>query len=270
MNRLFKALPLAMAIVMISCTGIAEDIDLSKMTGAELAALRDRIDAEIAENHYVGWSDESEIEDGMEDFIAETYNVKSYSVKISSLKISNDWGLYRATADYSFRDDDYNKHSGSVVSEYIRQDYDLVQIYLEVDGIVIIDERDSASSDSESSDSDNSQTVKDLQHGELVSVTINEMDSIIVIKAKISPSFSNNATINQNYYNIEYLIKKYGVDKYKELQYWAVADMTSGTEAKVISFDVSQSVMQKLKNNEIAANQLGNYVKNLWLHQSLR
>lgn len=110
--------------------------------------------------------------------------------------------------------------------------------------------------------------VEKLQHGELLNVTIT--GNIIVVKAKIGPSYSNKATIDQNYYNVEYMVSKYGIETYKELQYWAVADMTDGSEAKVISFTVPQSVMVQLKNRRIAANMLGSYVKDLWIHPSLR
>ncbi len=93
----------------------------------------------------------------------------------------------------------------------------------------------------------------------------------LVIKAKISPSYSNKATIDQNYYNIEDLIKNQGATtaKYNAISYWAVADMTDGSEGKVISFDVPSNVMDAIQNGTIVANQIGNYVDGLWVLPSL-
>lgn len=112
--------------------------------------------------------------------------------------------------------------------------------------------------------------ITELQHGTLLDVKINNFSKIIVIKAKIGPSYSNKATVDQNYYNIEYLVNHYDLSAFKEVQYWAVADMTDGSESKVISFTVSQDVLQKLKSSKIAANLLGNYVTDLWILPSLR
>lgn len=107
-----------------------------------------------------------------------------------------------------------------------------------------------------------------LRYGKLLSKTVN--GSTLVIKAKIEPSYNNKATVDQNYYNIENIIKKQGGDKYTEIQYWAVADMTNGSEQKVISFTVSEAVIKKIVNDQIVANQMGNYVDDLFIHASLR
>lgn len=107
-----------------------------------------------------------------------------------------------------------------------------------------------------------------LQHGNLLDDKVN--GSVIIIKAKIEPSLTNELTIKQNYFNIEDLIKNQGLDIYTEIQYWAVADMTSGEEAKVISFTVPESTIKKIKNGNIPANQLDKYVDELWIHPSLK
>ena len=106
-----------------------------------------------------------------------------------------------------------------------------------------------------------------LLHGDL----LDEKDTsgTLVIKAKVSSSYNNKATVDQNYYNIEDIIKNQGGDKYTEIQYWAVADMTDGSEQNVVSFTVSESVIKKIADNKIVANQMGSYVDDLFIHASL-
>ena len=122
---------------------------------------------------------------------------------------------------------------------------------------------------------------KRLLHGELLDFTesCNKYDdndstkclsNVVVIKAKIKPSYSNKATIDQNYYNIENFIKNNNVDKYDEISYWAVADMEGGDESKVISFTLNKDLIIKIKDNKIVANQLGNYLDDLWILSSLK
>lgn len=110
-----------------------------------------------------------------------------------------------------------------------------------------------------------------MEFGEIESVIYNNIDgkSVAVVKAKITPSYSNEATINQNYFNVEDLIVNQGFDKYDEIQYWAVADMTNGSESKVISFTVDAEVIDLLKNKKIPANMLGDYLDDLWVLPSL-
>ncbi len=75
----------------------------------------------------------------------------------------------------------------------------------------------------------------ELENGELLSVT-KGVDGVVVVKAKIESSYSNKATINQNYMNVRGLICDHGFNSCSELQYWAVADMQNGEESKCISF----------------------------------
>lgn len=107
-----------------------------------------------------------------------------------------------------------------------------------------------------------------LEHGELIDETRN--DGVIVIKAKISPSATNKATIDQNYYNVEDYIKSHDMEGVTEVQYWAVADMTNGKEEKVVSFTVPAALIPRIQAGSVPANQLGDYVDELWVHQSLR
>ena len=106
-----------------------------------------------------------------------------------------------------------------------------------------------------------------LQHGELLSVFYN--DGVVVVKAKIQPNLTNQMTIDQNFFNVGDLIKKHGFNTCEELQYWAVADMTSGDEVKVISFDLDKSTIDSLYSEKIFESQLKDYVDNLFIHNSL-
>lgn len=96
------------------------------------------------------------------------------------------------------------------------------------------------------------------------------INNVAVLKAKITPSITNKYTIDQNYYNIEDFIKNNNTEKYSEIQYWAIADMSNGNEEKVISFTVNKDLIEKIKNNKVATNKLGNYVNDLYIHQSLK
>lgn len=107
--------------------------------------------------------------------------------------------------------------------------------------------------------------------GDLVSVTETKMQdkNICVIKAKITPSYNNKATIKQNYINIEHLIQNMGYDQYDELQYWAVADMADGTESKVFSCTVNKSLISSIKAGVISVDGYEVMVDDLWILPSL-
>jgi flagellar basal body-associated protein FliL len=110
-----------------------------------------------------------------------------------------------------------------------------------------------------------------LEHGELLEANTNEIDgqNVLVVKAKIASSYDNGATINQNYYNVEDLIQSQGCDEFDEIQYWAVADMSDGSEQKVVSFTVDADLIQQIADKKVVANQLGDYVTDLWILPSL-
>lgn len=116
-------------------------------------------------------------------------------------------------------------------------------------------------------DGEDSETEYTIQFGELLSVIKN--GSIAVVKAKIGPSGSNDLTIKQNYFNICDMIKNQGLNIFDEVQYWAVADMTDGSEGKVISFTVPKRVIDLVSENQIPENKLGEYVDDLWILPSL-
>lgn len=98
----------------------------------------------------------------------------------------------------------------------------------------------------------------------------NEYDGGVVIKTKITSSFNNQATVNLNYRNVEDLIVNQGCSRYDEIQYWAVADLSDGTEGKVVSFTVPKSTITKIKNGDIVVTQMGDYVDDLYILPSLR
>ncbi|MCR5403951.1 MAG: hypothetical protein K6E91_09085 [Butyrivibrio sp.] len=106
-----------------------------------------------------------------------------------------------------------------------------------------------------------------LRFGDLRDTTIN--GTSLIIKAKISPSYSKEATIDQNYYSVCDIIKNQGGDKYDSIQYWAVADMTDGSEGKVISFTVPKQIIDRVVSGEIVDNKLGDYLEDLWILPSL-
>ena len=135
---------------------------------------------------------------------------------------------------------------------------------------------DETESNNKNTTSSDERTTKDpdytLANGKLISAIKNTIDSkeVIVIKAKIESSWTDSMTIDQNYYNVADLIKKQGCDKFDEIQYWAVADMASGEEAKVISFTLSSDTIKQIKNEKIVDNQIGEHADDLWILPSLK
>lgn len=109
--------------------------------------------------------------------------------------------------------------------------------------------------------------ISKLRFGKLISSTVN--GKVLVVKAKISPSFSNKTTIDQNGYNIEDIILNQGGDSFDEIQYWAVADMNDGSESKVISFTVPKNQINAIKNKQIVGNQIVDKATDVWILPSL-
>lgn len=110
--------------------------------------------------------------------------------------------------------------------------------------------------------------ISKLKYGELLDVNIN--DKILIIKAKISPSYNNKATIKQNGFNVEDIILNQGGDLFDEIQYWAVADMTNGDESKVISFTLTKDQINAIKNKQLLGNKLVDQANDVWILPSLR
>jgi len=111
-----------------------------------------------------------------------------------------------------------------------------------------------------------------LLHGELQDFIDNSdtKKHNCVIKAKIEQSLTNRTTITQNFFNVEDFIKNQNGNTYDEIQYWAVANMANGEESKVISFTIDKDTIDKLYNNQIAANQLDTYLSDFCVIDSLK
>lgn len=97
-----------------------------------------------------------------------------------------------------------------------------------------------------------------------------ELNNCLTIKFKIQPNMTNKLTIEQNGYNVEDLILNQGADKYETISYWAVADMTDGSEGKVISFTVNKNLISKIKNKQVVGNEIIDYVDDVWILPSLQ
>lgn len=123
------------------------------------------------------------------------------------------------------------------------------------------DDSSTGESHNETSEQSDTSTYK-LDTGELLDVK--ENDDVLIVKAKIKSQLTDKLTINQNYHNAVSIIKS-GGDKFKEIQYWAVADMREGGEDKVISFTVPEDVIRGVANSNIAATQLPDLVTDLWV-----
>lgn len=109
-----------------------------------------------------------------------------------------------------------------------------------------------------------------LNFGDILDIAYNKESETVVLKVKIKSNLTKNLTVKQNYMNAWEFIKAYTDVKYKELTYWAVADMTDGTESKVIQFTVPEDAINNVLNGSILENQLGDHVTDLFLHPSLR
>ena len=107
-----------------------------------------------------------------------------------------------------------------------------------------------------------------LHYGDLLSTTVN--GTTIVLKAKITSSLTKKMTVASCFYDVYDAVEKYGLDQYDELQYWAVADMTDGSEQKVISFTVSHDTLEKIANGAIVEGQLQSYSTDVWLSPALQ
>lgn len=112
------------------------------------------------------------------------------------------------------------------------------------------------------------EAVDKLKFGELLSIS--ETDGIVAIKARIEPSYSNKATVDQNYFNVCEFIRSTNMEGVESVSYWAVAKMTSGNEEKVIAFDVPRATIDAILSGSLADNQLGDHVGNLFIHPSLQ
>ncbi len=65
-------------------------------------------------------------------------------------------------------------------------------------------------------------------------------------------------------------MKNQGGDTYKEIQYWAIADIQDGSKSKVVSFTINKDVIDMIANGSIPGNMIMSYATDVWILQSLR
>ena len=106
-----------------------------------------------------------------------------------------------------------------------------------------------------------------LHYGELLSVTQN--GSKVIIKAKTKSNLTNEMTVNQNFLAVADLIRLNGFNTFGEIEYWAVADMTDGSESKVIQFTVDKAAIDGVYNETILTTDLKDYATDVWVLPSL-
>lgn len=250
-----------------------EEFELSSMTLEQLNQLKAAIDDEIRINHTPDNVGKEAILDATKDIVEKTFADRGITVSWAwvDYKYTKDWDSYTLATHIDYYDASSTKVKPDVYAEGNVVDGICNLTFVQVGDEVLLSPSspvpNTTTGTEEATESQQEEAIS-LQYGELLS--LHEQDGIAVVKAKIAPSFSNSATVSQNYYNIEALVKKHGFDKYDEVQYWAVADMTDGSEQKVISFTVPHDVLTKIAAGKLAINQLGSYVTDLWVHQSLR
>ena len=124
-----------------------------------------------------------------------------------------------------------------------------------------------------SSGNDSKQVPYSLKYGNLLDANPDggvDMNTLI-IKAKIEPSLTNRMTITQNYQNIIQMVQAGDYSQYDAIEYWAVADMSDGTEGKAISFTVSKDCIKSIADGSIATGDtLEENLTDLWILPSLQ
>lgn len=101
--------------------------------------------------------------------------------------------------------------------------------------------------------------------GEIMSIKQN--GSTVVVKMKITESWNNKMTVNQNYDIVQDLIQKHGFNTCQELQYWAVMDV--GMEIKVISFTLDKATIDGIYADKLFGEQIEPFTKDLWIAPAL-
>lgn len=97
---------------------------------------------------------------------------------------------------------------------------------------------------------------------------INQLGDSVTIQAIIKPNLTNKMTIEQNYTNVEQLIKKNGFDTCDSIRYWAVIEDNDIT-AKIIQFDLSKNVIDMIYSEKIFGSQIADYATDLWIVPAL-
>ena len=108
----------------------------------------------------------------------------------------------------------------------------------------------------------------ELHFGKLLSVTAHD-DNTVSVKAQIEPSYSNQATIDQNYINVYYLITKNGFDICDEIEYTAVSEMDNGDIGNVIHFYAGKDVFDAINNGKAIDAMIADYTYTTFVLPSL-
>ena len=66
------------------------------------------------------------------------------------------------------------------------------------------------------------------------------------------------------------IVQNQGADVFWEIQYWAVADMTDGSEGKVIQFTAGRELIRHIKEDGFLGGMIADYVEDLWILPSLQ
>lgn len=225
-----------------------------------------------------------------EDF--ETNNIKmkkfSYNTKIENKNYKSQGVVFNCCEGivtmlfFSLPSNNYDTYFDKIISSIKTTD----AIEDEIDGNNVENENNVESIDNNPSDEleNESERVQNLKttddvpetfsmlHGTLIDANPKggTDGKTLVIKTKIESSATNNLTIKQNYFNIADIIHNQGGNEFNCIDYWAVADMTSGDEEKVVAFTLSKEVINMVYENQIADNQIGEYADDLFIHPSLQ
>lgn len=116
---------------------------------------------------------------------------------------------------------------------------------------------------------DNGTDISNMQLNFNTLLEVNTNGGTIIIKAKIKGNLTAKMALKGCYFDAYEAIQEYGLEQFDELDYWAVADMTDGSESKVISYTISKDVMQKVAREEILENKLVDYADDVWVLPSL-
>ena len=91
----------------------------------------------------------------------------------------------------------------------------------------------------------------------------------ITITVKTGSNLSKSSIIKQNYFDAHRLVKSIRDYPFSTLTYLAVADMTDGTESKIIQFTVPEETIAGVLDGSILETQLCDNITALYLHPSL-
>ena len=92
----------------------------------------------------------------------------------------------------------------------------------------------------------------------------------MIVQYEIEENLTNKLTIDQNYYNVEKIVKNSNLDNIDEIQYWATGKLSNGYEGKIISFTVPKDLFEKIKNDSIVPIDYNKHVQELWIVDNLK